>query len=250
MLKKKLIDKLQASGIHLGISAVIFIALLFFILYYWYPFPFFYTDGGWEGVRIMILVDLVLGPALTLIIYSKEKTRKQIIFDLTSIGLVQLIAMIWGGFIVHQERPAVVVIKDGTAASLREARFVDRGIDLDFLAELSSSRPPIVYSISDNSLEELFEKRKRMQEGIHEMEHIGSYRNLPENIKDAVAGTLSLKRVAKFDALVASSIDTFLKEQGGTADDYYIIPYTGKYKQGWLILDKKGRVRDIFYYQS
>ncbi|MCG6936115.1 MAG: hypothetical protein LJE73_09510, partial [Proteobacteria bacterium] len=67
------ISRWRAFLIHLGISLVIFLILAYIILIKWYPVPFFYTDGGWQGVRIVAAVDLVLGPLLTLLVYKHGK---------------------------------------------------------------------------------------------------------------------------------------------------------------------------------
>jgi len=55
-------NRWQAFLIHLGISTVIFLILLYFIVFHWYPHPFFAKGGGWQGVRLITGVDLVLGP--------------------------------------------------------------------------------------------------------------------------------------------------------------------------------------------
>ena len=59
-------SRFSAFSIHFGISLLIFAALSAVILLVWYPGYFFELDGGWEGLRIIIGVDLVLGPLLTL----------------------------------------------------------------------------------------------------------------------------------------------------------------------------------------
>ena len=41
---------------------VIFIIIGYLILFHWYPDFFFASDGGWQGIRIIAFVDLVLGP--------------------------------------------------------------------------------------------------------------------------------------------------------------------------------------------
>ena len=34
-------SKFKAAGIHLGISSIIFLILAYFIIFKWYPFPYF-----------------------------------------------------------------------------------------------------------------------------------------------------------------------------------------------------------------
>ncbi|MBI3562766.1 MAG: hypothetical protein HY080_13725 [Gammaproteobacteria bacterium] len=100
--------KLKAFGAHMGISFIIFLIILYFMLAHWYPFPFFSTDGGWKGIRIVLFVDIVLGPFLTLIVYKKGK--RYLALDLTVIGMIQAAALSWGIWVVHHERPAAAVL--------------------------------------------------------------------------------------------------------------------------------------------
>jgi len=95
--------KIKAFFSHLGISTVIFLAVLFLIIFEWYPPPFFSTDGGWQGIRIMVGVDLVLGPLLTLSVFKPGKPGLK--FDLTVIGIIQACALSWGIWTIHHERP-------------------------------------------------------------------------------------------------------------------------------------------------
>ena len=101
------IPRIRAFLIHLGISFVILLVLAYLIFVYWYPLPFFQTDGGWQGFRIIVGVTLVLGPLLTLIVYKPGKPGLKL--DLTLIGLAQAIALSWGIWITYTERPVALV---------------------------------------------------------------------------------------------------------------------------------------------
>ena len=54
----------QAFSIHRGLCAILYVVLLYLILFHGYPQPYFAADGGWEGIRLITGVDLVLGPFL------------------------------------------------------------------------------------------------------------------------------------------------------------------------------------------
>lgn len=101
------IPRIRAFLIHLAISFAIFFVLAYLIVVYWYPLPFFHTDGGWQGIRIIAGVDLVLGPLLTLIVYKPGKPGLKL--DLTLIGLAQAMALTWGIWVTYTERPVAVV---------------------------------------------------------------------------------------------------------------------------------------------
>lgn len=95
--------KLKAFFVHLAISVVLVLAAYLLIRLLWYPAPLIKaTDVGKIFVMIL-LVDLVLGPLLTFIIYKKHK--KTLYMDLTIIILIQLSALSYGLYSVYKARP-------------------------------------------------------------------------------------------------------------------------------------------------
>jgi hypothetical protein len=99
--------KLQAFLSHLALSTGIVAIVLGIVFFVWYPAPFAAVVGTWSIVRILIGVDLVLGPLLTLIVFRPGKPG--LLFDMSVIGLVQAAALIYGALILYQERPYFVV---------------------------------------------------------------------------------------------------------------------------------------------
>ena len=101
------IPRIRAFLFHLAISLIIFLIPLYLIVFQWYPLPFFYTDGGWNGIRIIAGVHLIIGPLLTLIVFKPGKPGLR--FDLTVISLVQAAALSWGIWVTYTERPVAMV---------------------------------------------------------------------------------------------------------------------------------------------
>ena len=100
-------SRLRAFLVHLSLSAAVVgsgFAIVFFI---WYPQPYFEVVGAWYLIRILFIVDVVLGPLLTFIVFKPGKPGLK--FDLTVIALVQVAALIYGGNIIYQERPYYLV---------------------------------------------------------------------------------------------------------------------------------------------
>ena len=104
-------SRYSAFAIHLGISLLIFLALSAVIVLRWYPDYFFELDGGWEGLRLILGVDLVLGPLLTLIVFNAAKP--EIKTDMAIIGALQIACLAAGMYVVWSERPLALVYIDG-----------------------------------------------------------------------------------------------------------------------------------------
>jgi len=143
-LKDKLIHKLKAASIHLLISLVIFFVILYVIIFSWYPEPFFTAQGGWQGIRLMALVDLVLGPSLTLIVFNHLKPRKEILTDLSVIALVQVCALVWGGYQVYSQRPIALVFWNDAFYTTTQDDYLSQGINIPDFSQYSNHVPPLV----------------------------------------------------------------------------------------------------------
>lgn len=142
----------QAFAIHLGISVIIFFALLAVILLFWYPGILFNIDGGWTGLRIIIGVDLVLGPLLTLVVFKAGK--KGLKFDLSCIAVFQSLCLLAGMWIVYSERPIALVLAYDTLYSLAADDFIDFGKDPALVETFPGPYPKLIYTeLPDNEIQ-------------------------------------------------------------------------------------------------
>jgi hypothetical protein len=107
-----LITKLKATGVHLSMSVIVFVYLAYQIYYNWYPQPYFAVDGGWQGIRLIGAVDLVLGPLITFLIFDLRKRRREILLDLTVIAVIQFGALAYGISLTYNQRPVAIVLID------------------------------------------------------------------------------------------------------------------------------------------
>jgi hypothetical protein len=81
----RIVSRYEACFYHFLISLLVFAGLAYLILYQWYPGFFYAIDGGWEGMRIIVGVDLILGPILTLVVFKAGKPGLR--FDLTMVAI-------------------------------------------------------------------------------------------------------------------------------------------------------------------
>jgi hypothetical protein len=107
MIALRSLDRWQAAGLHLALSVVVAATVLAALLFVWYPQPYFRLAGGADLMLILIGVDVVLGPALTLVVFDPAK--KSLPFDLGVIALLQVAALAYGISVIAQARPAYFV---------------------------------------------------------------------------------------------------------------------------------------------
>ena len=97
----------RASATHFLISFVVLGLVIGLVVWRWYPPALFEMAKAGPLLSILVSVDLILGPALTAIVYRSGK--KGLTFDLTFIAVVQLAALCYGLFTLATSRPVYLV---------------------------------------------------------------------------------------------------------------------------------------------
>ena len=99
--------RLKAFSVHLSLSALVALLSLALVFHVWYPAPMSVALGVANIFLLMLVVDVVLGPLLTLVVYKQGK--KTLKLDLATIALLQVGALVYGLHVVSEGRPAWVV---------------------------------------------------------------------------------------------------------------------------------------------
>jgi len=97
--------RLTAFGLHLAASACILSVMLGALYAGWYRWPGWYLTGVLRVAVILLVVDLALGPAVTLIIANPRKPRRELARDVSLIVIVQLAALVYGVYTLWFGRP-------------------------------------------------------------------------------------------------------------------------------------------------
>ena len=108
-LPPRVFAAIKAACVHLLCS--LFIAALAGGLVFglWYPFPYRELSGGRELFLLIVSVDVVCGPLLTLVLFNPVKPRAELWCDLGLVALIQLGALGFGLWTVWQARPLFLV---------------------------------------------------------------------------------------------------------------------------------------------
>ena len=238
-LSIKLRNKVKAAAIHLLISLLIFSGILYLILFQWYPEPFFTAQGGWQGIRLMALVDLVLGPTLTLIVFNHMKKRREIMLDLSVIALVQLTALIWGGYTVYTQRPVALVYWAGNFYTVTSDDYAMQGISNPDFSNYSSHVPPLIYAkIAVNKLE-VEKSRQLSAQHIPAYAQVNLYEKIEDNLSDIFLNQVDISNIMINNPEMKQQLQAIVK------DDFDIYKYLGlkaKYQNMILVMDKSGKI--------
>jgi hypothetical protein len=95
----------KAFGLHLMGSAIVLTFVPGGLYLGWYRWPGWYLCNALDIVGILLLVDLTLGPLLTLLIANPKKSRRELVRDVGIIVCVQVAALIYGAATLWNGRP-------------------------------------------------------------------------------------------------------------------------------------------------
>lgn len=104
-------NRYRAALTHFALSMLV-VGMVFLVVYFvWYPEPLFRGAGGRDLFLVLALVDVTIGPLVTLLIYKPGKWGLK--FDLAVIAMLQVGALAYGTHVVYEARPAwIVFLKD------------------------------------------------------------------------------------------------------------------------------------------
>lgn len=98
--------RLKAFAYHLGISVFIALVSLYIVFIVWHPAPLAKAVGVTHIFIMMLGIDAILGPLLTLIV--AKKVKKSLKFDLGVIVVLQLAAFTYGIYNIAISRPVYI----------------------------------------------------------------------------------------------------------------------------------------------
>jgi len=239
----RVMSRWRAAGIHLLISACIAAAVLALMLGVWYGPILFQAMGGAGLALILIGVDVVMGPALTLAVFRSGKRGLK--FDLTAIAALQLVALVYGCYVVSLARPAFIVfVKDqfqvATVAELEPAQLAQAKYPQ--YRSPSWSGPVMVYGDWPKDHEE---QQKLVFAGLAgvDLQHFPKYYAPYEQGKEQIlARALPLPAVHKADPEAAKVIDAWVASSGVDTQNLRYLPLRGRSAWVAVLIDARTAV--------
>lgn len=231
---RKPFTRWQASGLHLGISAVIAAAALAVMLGVWFPRPLFEAEGGPGLVLILVGVDVVIGPLVTLVIFKSGKPGLK--FDLWVIAALQLSALAYGCYVVAKVRPVFIVF-------VKDQFEIVTPADLD-AGDLAQARRPEYRSLSVTgpvlvAADPPADEKERQEVMFAALAGGKDFRHYPkyyvpyaEYAKVVVGKGQTLERLRSRDPRTAEVVADWLARSGTREADVLYLPL--KASRGWV----------------
>lgn len=243
--KSLLKSKFKATAVHMALGLLIFLPIAWLIVFRWYPGPFFYTDGGWQGLRIILLVDMVLGPVLTFLVFNPSKSRVALGVDFSFIALVQAAALVYGVYSVQSTSIWAVAFNN---AGLYERSFVGVGKNQFLKQQIPEGgwdrfgqgpqywvyvRPPQVED-TPRLIEEA--KRELSADSLYDF-----YEPLAAHRDDMLSKALDMQALTAKDEDLAEHHRRFVEKHADASGGLHFFRMLGFYRSVIIALDGEGR---------
>jgi hypothetical protein len=182
-------------------------------------------------VRLITGVDLVLGPLLTLIVFKAGKPGLR--RDLTLIGILQVVALVWGTWLVYDQRIAMVTYGDGSFYTLNHEQLLDAGGQAPAVAAQSTSKPPYAFVRLPADARERQELRLKTLFSAKPVHQLGDrYEPLGQaNLPEVLAQAVEIERYPAVSEQNRENLDRFLARHGGALQDYAFLPLLCRYQE-------------------
>lgn len=232
--------RLKLALLHLSgsvLAAVCCGALVFGI---WYPMPYWLFAGGQDLLVLMLSVDLVLGPLLTLVVGSPGKTSRHLAADIGVIVAVQLAGLAYGLHAIWEVRPVAMVAESGVLRVVIAADILDKDWkDLPQGAgRWSFNRPTMMGLRPPRSEAERHERTQWLLQAKMPGSRPAYWQPYAQSRAEVVAGAKPVDRLLM--ALGEASRRTLegaVAQTGRTASQLRAVPVLARDKGWWALID-------------
>jgi hypothetical protein len=243
--------RLKAFAIHLLTSAAVLSLVLGGLWLGWYRWPGWFLASVLEIAGLLVMVDVVLGPLMTLVIASPKKPRRELARDLAIIAIVQLAALGYGSATLWRGRPlyyafSVDRVDLVQASQLREADIALGAQHNPSLAPHWYSTPRWVWSPLPQDQKELAAILFSAAGGGADIQQMPRYYRSWESGQKALLAQLRPVDAKYFTPAEASILKERLGKLGVAADAAVTLPMQGRGRPLLAVFDRDGpRLRAI-----
>lgn len=230
--------RLRAASIHLALSAVVASLAAFLVFGLWYPRPYGEISGGSELFRLVVVVDVVLGPLITFAVFNRAKPLKELRRDLAIVVCLQLAGLAYGLWSVQQARPVYLVHEIDRFRVIHQSdiplELLDRAPP--GLAEMPWAGPTLLGLRPFRDDNERVEFTMAALGGVHLGARPDLWRPYAASHQDVLASARPVATLKARFPDAAAEIDTLLAKAGVREPQAVYLPLIGRKAEGWSVL--------------
>ena len=241
--------RLRAACLHLlgSLLAAVLAALL--VLLVWYPHPYGSLSGGRNLFLILMGVDVVCGPLLTLVLFNPAKPRRELMMDMALVVCIQLGALGYGLHTAYEARPLFLVHEVDRFRVITAGDYGDADVRETIAHMDASLRPHVLRGPVTVGIRDPGDSQERQRVMLESVAGGRDYAQRPEFYVsyDAAYAPKALARARPVQAFVnhypatANAVTDMLRAHGVPVEGALFLPVV--HKQEWVaVLDKSARI--------
>lgn len=238
-LSQRLRNAAVPAGIHLGISLLIAAMAATLVFVVWYPYPYRLISGGKELFTLLIAVDVVIGPALTLVVYDPRKPRSELVRDLGLIALLQVGALAYGLYTVHAARPVYLSYEGNrfrvvSAAEIEPEQLAEAGHGLGRLGH--AGPVTIAARLAKSGDADYLASLRQSMEGVHPSLRPSRWEPYESHRQEVLAALQPLADLRQRRAEATGLIDAAVADAGVPLEQLGFLPLQSRTHADWIVL--------------
>jgi hypothetical protein len=231
-------SRFRAATIHLVFSLAVAALAAGLVFTLWYPWPYRIVSGGTELFALLVSVDAVIGPLITLAVFDRLKPSATLRRDLIVVVLLQLAALAYGLHTTFIARPVVLALEGQrfratTALEVAETELPEAPASL---RSLPIDGPRVVRAVSPSEGSAKFEAIQAALGGVDVGMRPKFWRVWDaEGQREALANAKPLPALLASKKASRSEVDDAIRRSGKSADSLLYLPLLAR-RLDWVVL--------------
>lgn len=227
---------LRATLIHLLASLVVAALAALLVFGVWYPYPYRELAGGTNLFALIVIVDVICGPLLTLFLFNPRKSRRELSLDLGLVALIQVAALAYGLYSLAVARPVFLVFEVDrfTVVSVADVSLDELDPANNPLHRLSWSGPRVIGVREPSSGDETLASLDMSLKGIPPSMRPDWWEPYESSRQRVLNRSRPVDELRKKSAGSSALIDRAVKDSGVAENSLRWLPLTGFRSTEWV----------------
>jgi len=240
---------LKAAATHLLVTVTIAALAAILVFHVWYPWPFYEIVSGRELFWLVIGVDVVCGPLLTLVLWDPAKSARELTLDMSLVGLVQVAALTYGMSTVTDTRPVRLVFEVDRIRLVSAAEIDSAQLELAVkgLNQLPWTGPVLVSTRQPKDNQEMMESIDLSLKGLEPSLRPDWWQPYDLSVPQVLKAARSIAVLRANRPADAERIDAAVRATKSSESDLLWLPLTAGRNFDWVVLLNKTSALPVSY---
>jgi hypothetical protein len=236
---------LRWAGTHALLSAVVAGLSAALVFGLWYRYPWHEMLGIGSIFTLVVAVDVVCGPLLTLVLANPQKSRRELGLDLSLVALIQLAALCYGLWSVFSARPVVLAFEVDRFVVVTANELIEGELDEapDAFRQLPIAGVNQISIREPRSPEEKLQSIEASLQGVSPAMRPGWWRPYEEALPTLNLRARSLTELMAQRPEAKALLQSAISRSGLPLDGLRYLPLTSSKALDWVaLIDASGHV--------